>query len=150
MIKNHNACSLFSKNDLAFRPMPQKNLRCFARTASCWQHDFSGVHCSRNIVRQRRMNAFFIVPLHKSFQADLQFRQRGKALSMHAFVLRCPPKSLNINVVQPPPATIPTVLCRTTIETTQKLRTRQLTPLIAVEKLRLAGLRQQTADGSRF
>ena len=68
----------------------------------------------------------------------MQFRDRFKSVQMGTFVLRRPPKPLDINIIQPPPATIHAVFRCATDKSVQKSPASELTSLIAVENLRFA------------
>ena len=130
-------------NDMLFRPYLKKTCADVAKKILSRQLDLSRINGTRHLILQRGKLPLFVVPTHKMLQTFLQFRQRFKAKQVSAFILRRPPKTLNINVVQPTTTTVHTVLRRTTNEPTQKLRTRKLTPLITIENLRLARVRRQ-------
>ena len=68
----------------------------------------------------------------------MQFRHRFKSVQMGAFVLRRPPKPLDINIIQPPSATVHAVFRYSSVKSVQKSPASELTSLIAVEKLRFA------------
>lgn len=84
------------------------------------------------------MNSSIIVPIHKTFQTRLQFQRRFEASQMSAFVLRRPPESFDIHVVEPTSFAVHAVLRPPSRKTVQKLVAGELHALIAVEKLRFA------------
>ena len=84
------------------------------------------------------MDSLIIVPIHKLLQSDVQFRQRFKPVQMGTFVLRRPPKPLDVNVVQPSSATVHAVFRCATAKSVQKSFASELTSLVAVEKFRFA------------
>lgn len=100
------------------------------------------------------MNPTIIVPIKKHFESEAQIFRRFVMTLIHVFMFHRPPKSLNVDVVDPTAFAVHAVFRFKIVKQPKEFSARKLTPLIRIENLRFAEIRQGFLQGldakSRF
>ena len=93
------------------------------------------------------MNSTIIVPIEIRLQTEVQIHRRFVVPKVHVFVLHRPPKTFDVNVVDPSALAVHAVFRFKIVEHAKESSARKLTPLIRVENLRFSKVRQGFLQG---